>query len=74
MDQVRTLNVGNDAELNDLIAHVVRDETPAILVAADGTRAILVSAIMYEAMIARLENVEAALRAAQGDSGSAPLR
>ena len=72
MDELRTLQVGDAPELNELIAQVTNEATSAILVAQDGTRAVLISAIMHEALIARLENVEAALQAAQTHAGDAP--
>lgn len=72
MDELRTLQVGDAPELNELIAQVTSEAMPAILVAQDGTRAVLISAIMHEALIARLENVEAALQAAQTHTGDAP--
>lgn len=74
MDELRTLQVGDAPELNELIAQVTNEATSVILVAQDGTRAVLISAIMHEALIARLENVEAALQAAQAHAGDTPDR
>ncbi len=74
MDELRTLQVGDAPELNALIAQVTSEATSAILVAQDGTRAVLISAIIHEALIARLENVEAALQAAQAHADDPPSR
>ena len=72
MDEPRTVQVGDAPELNELIAQITSEAMPAILVAQDGTRAVLLSAIMHEALLARLENVEAALQAAQALTSEAP--
>lgn len=69
MDALRTLQVGDAPELNELITQVTGEATPVILETRDGTQAVLISAIMHEALLARLENVEHALSELQARMG-----